>query len=487
MKASYGVQRPFKHNFISKVLVFILVTIFLTSIAHTTRASTSPRDLKLSAIERLSGLQGAKKKEDKAIQKAISHIQKSLADRLWEDPWHLVAESKGKKVFHEEHKAAKKLEKIANSKKVSDVIKNAAIQALEDLISADSTIAETAISEASVYAGTSKKVDHEIEKAERNLAKAQQELDKGGHAKAIKRFENAWKHAQLAIKFGSIEDDTRPVVTITSPKDGETISRHDVLVEGTITNPTGNETGGTVNGIVATVYGNQFVANHVPLQEGENTITATATDTDGNVATTSINVNAVTTRNYIRITAETESGISPLETILRVEGSFSFTESSVTYTGPDKVEFLESTSEEYRVRITREGIYYFTAEVTDTQNNIYTDTIAIVVLNQTELDALLKAKWNGMKTCLINSNIEGALNCFYESSKEDYQKIFNLLIARLPDIASAMREIEMIYLEDKLAKYRIKREEVLQGQTYDITYYIYFIKNFNGLWHIESF
>jgi hypothetical protein len=34
-----------------------------------------------------------------------------------------------------------------------------------------------------------------------------------------------------------------------------------------------NDTGVTVNGQVAMVFNDRFVANHVPLQDGENTIT----------------------------------------------------------------------------------------------------------------------------------------------------------------------------------------------------------------------
>jgi len=41
----------------------------------------------------------------------------------------------------------------------------------------------------------------------------------------------------------------------------------------------GNETGVTLNGIVAVVYNGEFFVNHVPLEEGSNDITATATDT----------------------------------------------------------------------------------------------------------------------------------------------------------------------------------------------------------------
>lgn len=277
-------------------------------------------------------------------------------------------------------------------------------------------------------------------------------------------------------------------ISIDSPMDGETISRSDIMVEGTVANPNGVEVGITVNGIVAIVEGDQFVANHVPLEEGENALTVTAMDWEGNMASTSITVYAETEGDYIMITTDTESGTSPLETTLRIEGSFSFTDPYLTCTGPGLVEFLGIPEEhEYEIQITGEGVYYFTAEVTDSESNLYTDTIAVVVMDQAQLDALLRAKWEGMKSSLISINIEGALNYFHESSKDDYREIFTILIARLPDIASAMREIELIYIKDRVAKYRIKREEEVQGQIYDITYYIYFVKDLNGLWHIESF
>jgi len=133
-------------------------------------------------------------------------------------------------------------------------------------------------------------------------------------------------------------------LTITSPLNNENITRPDVMVKGTITNDSGFETGVTVNGIVAMVDEDQFVANHVPLQEGENTITAIATDTAENTNATFIAVNAIS-GDYIKITADTESGVPFLETTLRVEGSFAFTESLLTYTGPGLVEFLDSSAD----------------------------------------------------------------------------------------------------------------------------------------------
>ncbi|MDY6974422.1 MAG: hypothetical protein SV775_19235 [Thermodesulfobacteriota bacterium] len=136
-------------------------------------------------------------------------------------------------------------------------------------------------------------------------------------------------------------------ISITSPLDSATITRPDVMVQGTISNSAGNETGVVINGVIALVYGNKFVANHVPLGEGENTITAT--DTAGNTTTTSIAIDGATQGDYIRITADTESGVSPLETTLAVDGSFGFTASSFSYAGPDAVEFLSVSAEEYDI------------------------------------------------------------------------------------------------------------------------------------------
>lgn len=187
------------------------------------------------------------------------------------------------------------------------------------------------------------------------------------------------------------------ILEITCPLSGGTISRPDVMVEGTIVNSAGSETGISINGVVAMIYGNQFVANHVLLQEGENTITAVATDENGNTANASIVVSAETTGEYIKITPDTESGVSPLETILTVDGSFEMASVTIYYAGPASVDSFEDLGDnEYRAAMSTKGIYYFTAEVTDDQNNTYTDTVAVQVLDLNELDAMLKAKWNGI-------------------------------------------------------------------------------------------
>ena len=274
-------------------------------------------------------------------------------------------------------------------------------------------------------------------------------------------------------------------LNITYPLDGSTIFRPDVMVIGDIINTTGNETGITVNGIVATVYGNQFIANHVPLTEGSNTITAIATDTAGDTALASIIVNAVTTGDYIRLTSNIESGISPLEVTLKIDGSFSILNSTMSVAGPAMPEFLESTVDEYRVRMTVEGIYYFTASVIGPDMNVYQDTIALVVMNETQLDNLLRVKWEGMKTALGTGDINGAIVNFDSDSQGIYQDQFTALGTVLPDIVNELNTaiVNLVSLEDRIAEYEIL--VIREGVTF--SFHLKFSKDSDGLWKIWSY
>jgi hypothetical protein len=128
-------------------------------------------------------------------------------------------------------------------------------------------------------------------------------------------------------------------------------------------------------------------------------------------------------------------------------------------------------------------------EATDSEGATYEDTIAFIVLDASTLDTLLRTKWNTMKSLLINNDIEGALKYFHAGFRDKYRNMFNLIgTGWLAEIAAEMRDIEYIYsYENNIAKYVIKREEVVNESPLDISYYIYFVKDGNGIWKIENF
>jgi hypothetical protein len=315
-----------------------------------------------------------------------------------------------------------------------------------------------------------------------------------------------------------VTQDVPIELTITSPENGATVSGPTLRVEGTVMHPLGHETGVIIYphhkgeipllphgradekkhhlhskdsyvGIAAVVYGNQFAASHVPVQEGRNILTVIATDTDGNVAAASIKVNVMIPANYIRITADTEMGISPLETTLRIEGTFSFAQDPVlSYAGPGDAQVIENPSPtEYRMRMTTAGIYTFMAEAKDPQGNTYTDTVAVTVLTKEELDTLLQTKWDGMKSALAKQDVGKALTYFAADTQGLYREIYTALGNNLPQIAQDMQNIQFIYAEGRMAKYRVRRDEEYGGQVYPITYYIYFVRDQDGLWKVYRY
>ena len=273
------------------------------------------------------------------------------------------------------------------------------------------------------------------------------------------------------------------VLSIDSPKPEANLSKSEIMVEGTVAQQNGLETGVVVNGRIAVVAGNRFVANRVPLEEGRNQITAIATDVNGNTETASVTVNVTLLGHYIRLTANIESGIAPLETILTLDTSLDPTRLSVTYTGPADVEFLSTSENEYRVRLNVEGTYFFTAEGTDSAGVSYSDTVALSVLPKEALDTLLRGKWEGLKETLSKNDIEQAINYFVENARETYRYNFELLKDLLPVIAQDMGEIRVVDVCDQVAHYALSSYQ--DGM--ELSFYIKFVKDIDGLWKIYFF
>jgi hypothetical protein len=281
---------------------------------------------------------------------------------------------------------------------------------------------------------------------------------------------------------------THPItLQITEPLDGAVLSDIAVTVKGTIAHARGIETGLLVNGMIVSIDGDQFIANHVPLVQGENTITAMATDASGITRSDSITVNADTPEDHIRLTATPVSGTLPFETTLIVSGTFGFESSQLFCTGTGEVIVSDRSPDEYRVEILAEGVYTFSVEAVDSEGNVYTDEVSVEVINKVALDSLLQAKWTKMKTALMAGDVPGALEYHQEDARERYAAIYNALGGDLATLAGQMQDIFWICYVNGLAKYRIRQDHEINGQIVTITYYIYFSRDWNGLWSIEKY
>jgi hypothetical protein len=151
----------------------------------------------------------------------------------------------------------------------------------------------------------------------------------------------------------------------------------------------------------------------------------------------------------------------------------------------DSVIDLNPTSMTFAHTYETPGVYYPTITLTDELGNTYTASAAIVVFDPEGLDALLRAKWNGMRTALSNGDIGKARAYIAEHTREMYEYNFNLMSSYLPDISAGLQDIQLVEIRGKYgeAEYEMWAEQ--DGQTY--SFYILFVRDADGIWRIEFF
>lgn len=264
---------------------------------------------------------------------------------------------------------------------------------------------------------------------------------------------------------------------------GSVINKANSIIKGTIKTYT-NDIGITVNGVIAEINGNIWTAT-VALTIGQNTIEVTAKDSSGNIDKKTITINTETTEQPVTITSNPQSGIAPLKTTFSIDTSISNTITSykIDFEG-DGVTDLETTDiSNITHTYDTPGIYYPTVTATDSQNNTYTETTIINVLSKEQMDALLKGKWDGMKEALGSGDITTALNYFSADSKQLYSDLFTALTSHLPQFVQDLQDIQLVYIENNMAKYRIKKSEPYGT----IDYPIYFVVDTDGIWRIQRY
>jgi hypothetical protein len=146
------------------------------------------RGYKTAALADLSGIVPSGNKDtDKRVNDAIGDITTSLARPNWVDDNHIDGKH-ADKIFEDEKHAVKSLMDIKGTMPAG------ATQAINDLLTADSILAQTAIDDMTAAGGDPKK----IAEANKEMAKAQDEISKGHFDAAIDHYKNAWKQAQKA-------------------------------------------------------------------------------------------------------------------------------------------------------------------------------------------------------------------------------------------------------------------------------------------------
>jgi len=109
--------------------------------------------------------------------------------------------------------------------------------------------------------------------------------------------------------------------------------------------------------------------------------------------------------------------------------------------------------------------------------------LVVNVLSSAEMDALLKAKWEGMKQTMLSGNTETALTYFVAASRDRYRQAFTSLGNRLSVIFSSISEFKVYKVYGSLAECGAIRIENGTPYSYPVT----FVQDENGMWRILGF
>ena len=273
-------------------------------------------------------------------------------------------------------------------------------------------------------------------------------------------------------------------VNISEPLDGATINKGTTIIRGTLESQTA-DVGIRVNGVLAEIQGENWIAAGVPLTEGENEIKVVAIDGTGNTDEKKITINTESTLQALTVNFFPSNGIAPLETSFKIETNTNNSISSykIDFDGDGVIDMETASPDEISHRFEVPGLYLPVVTVVDNAGVKYTEMTVVNAMSREQMDELLQAKWNGMKDGLNSGDVEKTIAYFTDASQERYRGLFSYLSDRLPEMAADMNNIQMIYLRDGRAKYRTRRIE--DGQ--EVTYYIYFHQLSDGLWKIHHF
>ena len=269
-------------------------------------------------------------------------------------------------------------------------------------------------------------------------------------------------------------------LTVTSPALGAVVASDKVTVSGTFQGP--NNSGIAVNGTVATIVGNTFVASNVPLQLGANTLTVSLTTPPTDQTTTQTLSITSTGPARMEVLASPTRGVAPLSVAFTINNRTGNAIQTVQadYSGTGSLAFVDpkTLSSSY----TTSGIYQAAFVITDNTGASYQQTVLITVQDTTQIDHMLQTAWSEFTIALGAQSTTLALQYFNTAAQDKYRPVFSALQPNLPQIVASFSAPQPMSVSGEVGEYVVSR--TINGVNQN--FFIYFVRDADGVWRLDS-
>ncbi|MBI5561462.1 MAG: PKD domain-containing protein [Deltaproteobacteria bacterium] len=238
----------------------------------------------------------------------------------------------------------------------------------------------------------------------------------------------------------------------------------------------------------AETSGDRF-AGLAPLQPGENTVTAIATDDCGQKAADTVTLAGTSGEWPLSLDASPSSGVLPDTGALRVNMTANALNNKVAANYSWDVDgdgiadheglVLTAVSADYGAP----GLYFPKVTMTDAQGNASSAVKVVNVMSRTALDAALRAKWDAMRSNLAAGKVEKAVGYIAEQARPMFRYNFALMSTKLPLITQDMGPLSFVKAAENSAFYEMTATQ--DGKT--LSFHIEFARDKDGVWRIRFF
>ena len=239
-----------------------------------------------------------------------------------------------------------------------------------------------------------------------------------------------------------------------------------------------------VNGVVAAVTADQFVALNVPVAE-DGIITAKLTALDGSHGTAQLTVGLNEQPYRLSLSPSSTEGIAP--------HSVSFDWNAYTTEAPTNISIdydgdgvYDQTSSDLTTPLqhnyTAAAISNVTLRITMADGSQYSKETTVVTHDSEHYDAIFLSLWDGMNGALLAGEPLVALNNLNTAAQSRFYVTFRVIAPNMQSVIDSYQPHARGEITDSYLEYLVPRN--INGN--NKIYVIYSLRGMDGIWRIDS-